>query len=127
MHQIRPGFLGLSLEFPTVEAYAGIDPAALNPVFLHLVRNISPGQQPSIRIGGDSTDWAWWPVTSVHRPRGIRISVSPLWLQVTHALAADLNAKLILGINLEADNAKLAGAQARAFESGIGAHRVQAL
>ena len=127
VHQIRPGFLGLSLEFPTVEAYAGIDPAALNPVFLHLVRNISPGQQPSIRIGGDSTDWAWWPITSVHRPRGIRISLSPLWLQVTHALAADLNAKLILGINLEADNAKLAGAQARAFESGIGPSRVQAL
>jgi hypothetical protein len=50
-HQIRPGFLGLSLEFPTVEAYAGTDPAALNPVFLKLVRNISPGQQPSIRRG----------------------------------------------------------------------------
>jgi hypothetical protein len=127
VHQIRPGFLGLSLEFPTVEAYAGIDPAALNPVFLRLVRNISPGQRPSIRIGGDSTDWAWWPVSSVHRPRGIRISLSPLWLQVTRALAADLNAKLILGINLEADNAKLAGAQADAFESEIGPSRVQAL
>jgi hypothetical protein len=127
VHAIRPGFLGLSLEFPTVEAYAGTDPSALNPAFLQLIRNISPGQQPSIRIGGDSTDWAWWPVASVHRPRGIRISLTPLWLQVTHALAADLNAKLILGINLEADNAKLAGAQAHAFLSGIGPGRVQAL
>ena len=127
LHAIRPGFLGLSLEFPTVEAYAGTDPGALNPVFLQLVRNVSPGQQPSIRIGGDSTDWAWWPVSSVNRPRGIRISLTPLWMQVTHALAADLNAKLILGINLEADSARLAAAQARAFLSGLGANRIQAL
>ena len=127
VHPITPGFLGLSLEFPTVEAYAGTDPAALNPVFLQLVRNFSPGQQPSIRLGGDSTDWAWWPVASVHRPRGIRFSLTARWLQVTHALAADLNAKLILGINLEADNAKLAAAEADAFVAGIGPNRVQAL
>jgi len=35
---------------PTVEAYAGTDPAALNPVFLKLVRNISPDS--SRRSGG---------------------------------------------------------------------------
>jgi hypothetical protein len=124
---IHPGFLGLSLEFSTVEAYAGTDPAALDPVFLQLIRNIRPGQQPSIRIGGDSTDWAWWPAASVRRPPGIRVSLTPLWLQVTHALAVALNAKLMLGINLEADNAKLAAAEARTFLPGIGPSRVQAL
>jgi hypothetical protein len=124
---IHAGFLGLSLEFSTVEAYAGTHPAALDPVFLQLVRNISPGQQPSIRIGGDSTDWAWWPVASVRRPAGIRISLTPTWLQVTHSLAAALNAKLILGINLEANNANLAAAEARTFLSGVGPSRVQAL
>jgi hypothetical protein len=78
---IHPGFLGLSLEYRTVEAYAGTDPAALDPVFLQLVRNINPNQRPVIRVGGDSTDWAWWPTASVrlraerqghagHQPRG---------------------------------------------------------
>jgi len=40
------GFLGLSLEYPAVEAYAGTDPRALDPVFLQLVRNLDPGQAP---------------------------------------------------------------------------------
>jgi hypothetical protein len=124
---IHPGFLGLSLEFRAVEAYAGTDPAALDAVFLQLVRNISPGQQPSIRIGGDSTDWAWWPTSSVRRPAGIRIDLTPQWLAVTHALAAKLNAKLTVGINLEADNAKLAAAEADAFVAGIGRNHVEAL
>jgi Glycosyl hydrolase family 79 C-terminal beta domain len=127
VHPIRPGFLGLSLEFRAVQAYAGTDPTALDPVFLQLVRNISPGQQPSIRIGGDSTDWAWWPTPSVPRPAGIRIDLTPQWLAVSHALAATLNAKVTVGINLEADNAKLAGTEARTFLSGIGPSRVQAL
>jgi hypothetical protein len=124
---IHPGFLGLSLEFRAVEAYAGTDPVALDPVFLQLVRNISPGQEPSIRIGGDSTDWAWWPTSSVRRPAGIRIDLTPRWLAVTHALAATLSAKVTLGINLEANNAKLAAAEGDAFVAGIGRSRVQAL
>ena len=93
-------------------------------MFLQLVRDVSPGQRPFIRIGGDSTDWAWWPIWSVVRPRGSRIGLTPRWLQVTGALAADLNARLMLGINLEADNARLAAVQARTFESGLGASRV---
>jgi hypothetical protein len=124
---IRPGFLGLSLEFSTLEAYAGTDPARVNPVFVQLIRNLSPGQRPELRIGGDSTDWAWWPTASVHRPAGIRIDLTPRWLGVTHALAATLNANMLLGINLEADNPALAAAEARAFLSGIGRSRVQAL
>jgi hypothetical protein len=92
-----------------------------------LVRNIDPNQRPVIRIGGDSTDWAWWPTPSVRRPTGIRIDLTPHWLGVTQALAATLDAKVTLGINLEADNAKLAAAEAHAFVAGIGANRVQAL
>ena len=124
---IHPGFLGLSLEYRTVEAYAGTDPAALDPVFLQLVRNINPNQRPMIRVGGDSTDWAWWPTASVRRPSGIRIDLTPQWLGVTHALATALNAKVMLGINLEANNAKLAAAEADAFVGGIGTNRVEAL
>jgi hypothetical protein len=50
------GFLGLSLEYSAVEAYAGRDPRALNRVFVQLVRNLVPGQAPVIRIGGAAAE-----------------------------------------------------------------------
>src|ERR1039458_4244719 len=52
---IRPGFLGLSFEFEAVRAYTGSDAAAINPVLVQLIRNLTPGQRPSLRIGGDSS------------------------------------------------------------------------
>ena len=65
---IPAGFLGLSLENDAVIPYAGADPKALNPVFLQLVRNLTPYQSPELRIGGDSTDWAWYPVPGLTKP-----------------------------------------------------------
>lgn len=53
------GFIGLSIEYYAVEHYAGKDPAALNPVFPQVIRNLAPGQSPVLRIGGDSADRAW--------------------------------------------------------------------
>jgi Glycosyl hydrolase family 79 C-terminal beta domain len=122
---IAPGFVGLSLEYSTVEPYVGTDPRAPNPVLVQLIRNLDPGQRPVLRIGGDSTDWAWVPTRALRRPRGIRIDLARRWLAVTHSLARALNAKLILGINLEADSRALAGAEARAFVSRIGRAHVQ--
>jgi hypothetical protein len=117
---IPAGFLGLSFEFPAVAAYAGTDPRAVNPVLLQLIRNLSPGQAPDLRIGGDTTDWTWWPVPGVAKPPGIRYTLTPTWVRVTGALARDLGARLILGVNLELDNARDASAEARALVSGIG-------
>jgi Glycosyl hydrolase family 79 C-terminal beta domain len=124
---IPPGFLGLSLEYPAVAAYAGSDPSAVNPVFLQLIRNLSPNQAPNLRIGGDTTDWTWWPVAGVAKPGGIKYTLTPTWVKVTGALAHDLGAQMILGINLEADSGKLAAAEARALIGGIGRSSVQAL
>ncbi len=59
---IPAGFLGLSLEYSAVSAYAGRDPSAVDPVFEQLIRNLTPGQRPVLRIGGDTTDWSWYPV-----------------------------------------------------------------
>ncbi len=124
---IPPGFVGLSLEYSTVIPYAGTDPAALDPVFLQLIRNLSPGQRPQLRIGGDSTDWAWWPTPALPRPAGVRVDLSPQWLQVTSALAQTLNASVILGIDLEADNQSLAAAEASAFVPALGPSHIAAL
>jgi hypothetical protein len=121
------GFLGLSLEYPAVEAYAGTDPAALDPVFVQFVRNLVPGQAPVLRIGGDSTDRTWWPTAGLARPPGVSYAITERWLEVTRALARALRARLILGLNLEADSPALAAAEAGGLRQGLGSGSIRAL
>ena len=52
---LPPGFIGLSSSTTRCPRTRD-DPAAVDPVFEQLVRNLSPGQAPVLRIGGDSTD-----------------------------------------------------------------------
>jgi len=124
---IPAGFLGLSLEYPAVAAYAGSDPHAVNPVFVQLIRNLSPNQSPDLRIGGDTADWTWWPVPGVAKPGGIRYSLTPTWVQVIGAMARELGARLILDVNLEADSGQIAGGEARALIAGIGSGSIEAI
>jgi hypothetical protein len=124
---IEPGFIGLSLEYPSVEAYAGSNPAALNPLFLRLVRGLAPGQAPVLRIGGDSADHAWVPTSAVAQPPGVNFVISPAWTAVARALAHQLGARLILGINLEANSSTLAAAEGTSLLGGIGSGYVRAL
>ena len=121
------GFLGLSLEYPAIEAYAGTDPSALDPVFERLVRNLVPGQAPVLRIAGDSADRTWWPAAGLVRPAGVAFDITPRLLAVTRALARALRARLIVGLNFEADDAALASAEARALIDGLGRGAVRAL
>jgi Glycosyl hydrolase family 79 C-terminal beta domain len=124
---IPAGFLGLSLEYPAVEQYAGDNPAAVDPVLEQLIRNLAPGQRPVLRIGGDSSDWTWWPVPGTAQPGGVTFTLNQRWLMVTRALAAGLGARLILGLNLAANDRALAAAEARALLNGLGSGYVQAL
>ncbi|MGH2883611.1 MAG: hypothetical protein ACRDPA_13090, partial [Solirubrobacteraceae bacterium] len=124
---IPSGFLGLSLEYPAVEAYAGTDPNAINPVFEQLIRNLTPGQAPNLRIGGDTTDWTWWPVPGVAKPHGIRYTIGNNFAAVTAALAHAVGARLILGVNLELDSKIDAATEARALVAGVGANSIEAL
>ena len=124
---IQRGFLGLSLEYRAIEAYAGSDPTAINPVLEQLISNLSPGQPPRIRIGGDSTDWTWWPVPHMRQPLGVTYTITKRWVAVTRALVTALGARLILGVDLEAESAPLAAAEARALSDGIGTRAISAL
>jgi hypothetical protein len=65
---IPAGFLGLSFEFQAVRDYTGSDPSAINPVLVELIRTLSPGQRPILRIGGDSTDDSYVPAPGVRPP-----------------------------------------------------------
>ncbi len=124
---VPAGFVGLSLELPSLLAYAGKDPRAINPVFEQLIRNLAPGQSASLRIGGDSTDWTWYAVPHMTRPPWVRYTLTQNWLQVARALAQAVDARLILGINLEANSAKLAAAEANAMLATIGRGLIGAL
>ncbi|MDQ6778543.1 MAG: glycosyl hydrolase family 79 C-terminal domain-containing protein [Actinomycetota bacterium] len=123
---IPPGFVGLTTEYTGLEAYAGANPAALDPVFEQLIRNLAPSQSPILRIGGDSTDWTWFPIPHMTPPGGIRYSLTKTWLQVASQLAKTLDARLILGINFEADSARLAAAETQGLLGGIGAGHISA-
>ncbi len=124
---IPAGFLGLSLENTAIIPYAGQDPHALDPVFVQLIRNLTARQSPVLRIGGDSTDWSWYPVPGLTKPNGVRVTLTRRWLTVTHALATEVNARLIMGIDLEADSRAAADGEASAFERGIGKPWIEAL
>lgn len=124
---IAPGFVGLSFEYPAVPAYAGSDPRAIDGVFVQLIRNLAEGSSPLLRIGGNTTDTTWWPVKRLATPPGVLFTLTRRWMGVTRALASRLGARLILGINLEADSPTVAGVEARALLAGIGRKRVQAL
>ena len=124
---IPTGFLGLSLEFTSIEAYAGNDPSALNPAFEQLIRNITPGQMPVLRIGGDTSDWSWIPVPHMKRPLGVRVNLDRTWLRVMSGLSRAVDARLILGVNLEANNRRLTRYEARTFLQRIGKQSIAAL
>jgi hypothetical protein len=124
---MAPGFVGVSVEFSAIHAYTGNDPRAVNPVLVHLLRALAPGQAPVIRIGGNSTDQTWWPMRNSIPPLGIRYALTPSWLRTTHALARALGARLIVGINLAAARPALAAAEARALVQGLGHRYIAAL
>ena len=92
-----------------------------------LIRNLAPGQSPVLRIGGDSTDWTWWPTAHVRMPGGITFTLDRRWVAVTRALTRAVGARLILGINLEADSGAVAAAEADSLVDGVGRARVLAL
>jgi hypothetical protein len=121
------GFVGLSFEYRALHIYTGRDPLAVDPVLVALLRGLAPGQSPVIRIGGDSTDATWWPIPGMIPPGGINYRLTDGWLRTTKALAAAVNARLIMGINLAAGRPAIAAAEGRALVQAIGRRYIQAL
>ena len=124
---IPSGFLGFSFEFSAVRTYTGTDPRQINPVLIQLIRNLTPGQAPVLRIGGDSTDGSYVPAPGVRPPAYVGYRLTPGWMATTSALAKTLGARLILGLNLQADEPALAVAEGRAFVKAFGAGAIDAL
>jgi len=116
---VPAGFLGLSLEYPAVPAYA-------NAAVIRLIRRLAPGQEPVLRIGGNSTDQTWWPQRGEPVPRGAGYALGERWLRAARTLAAATHAEMIMGLNLAAGNPGVAATEARAFERGLGPRYIDA-
>jgi len=123
---VAPGFVGMSVEFPAVRTYTGLDPSAINPVFVQLIRNLAPGQDPVVRIGGNSTDATWLPAPGVRPTPGIHNTITKRWLAIIRNLAEETKARLILGLNLKLNSASEIAAEAHAYLTGIGAQHIEA-
>ncbi len=122
---VRPGFLGFSFEFWALAGYAGTDPNRLDPAFVQLVRNLTGGQSTVIRIGGVSTDRVWWPVADVFRPPAAYYTLTPRRLEVAKAVAQATDARLIMGVQFEANSGKEAAAESRAMDDIIGRRLIE--
>ncbi|HTT28035.1 MAG TPA: glycosyl hydrolase family 79 C-terminal domain-containing protein [Solirubrobacteraceae bacterium] len=123
-----PGaFVGISLEYGSVFSAELPGPGGADRVLAQLIRNLSPGYSPIIRIGGDSGDKTWWPIAGMPRPRGINFALTPAWLADARALARSAHARLILGINLEANSTAIASIEARHLVAGVGRRNIAAL
>jgi hypothetical protein len=120
-------FLGLALEFNEIPKLAGPAAQSVNPIFARLVKNLDPAGRPNIRVGGQSTDRAWWPVRGMSQPLGVTYGLSTRWTAAARALAQVTNAQYLLGINLEADRTRISQVEAHGLVKGIGSHYIDAL
>jgi hypothetical protein len=125
--RVPDGFLGFSFEFSAVRAYTGSDPRDINPVLEQLIRNLTPGQAPVLRIGGDSTDLSYAPSAGVHPPPYVAYKLTPSWMATTGALAHQLGARMIMGLNLAANDPALAAAEGRDYVKAFGRGTIEAL
>jgi hypothetical protein len=123
-------FLGLALEFneiPKLLSAPAATARSVNPIFAELIKNLDLGGRPNIRVGGQSTDRAWWPVRGMSRPPGVTYDLSARWTAAAHALAQATNAQYLLGINLEANRTRITQVEADGLVKGIGSHYIDAL
>jgi hypothetical protein len=111
---VPDGFLGLSIEYPTVAVYA--EQGAL---FDQVLANLTPDQRPVIRVGGQSTDHAWIPVPGQHN-LGLWYGLGPRWLAAARAFAQGTHARMVMGLDFEVNNPAVPIAEARAFKADLG-------
>jgi hypothetical protein len=69
---VASGFVGLATEYWNVEQEVGSDPAKPDTAFEQVARNLAPAGGFQLRIGGDSTDWTWFPIPGMTQPPWVR-------------------------------------------------------
>lgn len=117
---VTAGFVGLASEYWDIEKEVGSDPGNPDRAFEQEARNLAPYGDLNLRIGGDSTNWTWWPIPGMTQPRWVRWTMTPTWAAVTKRLVDDLHAHLTVGINTEANSLRIASAELEEIRSAMG-------
>ena len=118
-------FLGLAFTYKPIQGWVGPSSEPVDPVLVQLIRNLSPHGRPLLRIGGESADHSWWPIPGYRKPFGITNDLTPALTTAMRRLAQATGARLMLGLNLEADRTKLVQVESRELLRRIGARYIQ--
>jgi hypothetical protein len=125
--RLAPSFLGISWEYGAIPYYTGAEHVPNEPLitlFGHLSAQRSG--PPLVRVGGASTDDAWWNPTARPHPPGLRFNLNPGWVDSLRAFVRRTRSPLILGLNLAQDDPSLAVDWARAALAGFGPASIRA-
>ncbi len=117
-------FLGLALEYNTIPQWEGPGAAQINAPLAALVHNLNPAGRPLVRVGGQSADRSWWPVPGLAQPLGVTYDLTPAWTVAARTLAQSLDARLMLGLNLEANRTRIPAQEASRLLAGVGSRYV---
>ena len=120
-------YLGLALTYQGVTRWAGPASRPADPVLVQLIRNLTPHGHPVLRVGGVSADRSWWPIKGYRKPIGIWYDLTPAWAASLRGLAQAAQARLILGLNLEADRPTLVRVESHELVRRIGRRYIDSL
>jgi Glycosyl hydrolase family 79 C-terminal beta domain len=120
-------YLGLALTYQGVTRWSGPASRPADPVLVQLIRNLTPHGHPVLRIGGVSADRSWWPIKGYRKPIGIWYDLTPKWAASLRGLARAAQARLILGVNLEADRPTLVRVESHQLVRRIGRRYIDSL
>src|SRR4051794_9802703 len=98
---VPQSFAGLSIEYTSVPDYLG-EPGKPNKPFIDLLRTLGSGGAgpPTLHIGGNSSDDAWWNPDGRPPPPGVVTSVTPAWLSMLRPVSDQARSRFVLGGNL---------------------------
>jgi hypothetical protein len=122
------GFLGLATELTSIPALAG--PAAdPDTPFVNVLRNLSPGAPPLLRLGGNSGDDCSWAIPGMKAPPHLYCTLTPRWASSVKALLTAVGGKALLGVTLKLGaniNSQVASAEVADFDRYVGPSLIDA-
>ena len=112
---------GLAFTYRPIPGWVGPASQPVDPVLVQLIRNLAPHGRPLLRIGGESADHSWWPIAGYRKPFGITYDLTPAWTRRRAAGSRRRRkARLMLGLNLQADRPTLVRVESHELLRRIG-------
>jgi hypothetical protein len=122
------GFLGIATELTTIPALAGPADDPDTPL-VNVLKNLSPGAPPLLRLGGNSGDDCSWAIPGMKTPPHLYCTLTARWASEVKPLLTSLGGKAILGVTLKVGaniNTQVASAEVADFDRYVGSSLIDA-